>query len=566
VTSRPDAAVLHTNAIPIRTDLVRRIAPALFAAALVAPSVVWISLDRSIWPWDPAWYGEVSVDLWATLRHGGNWSGLMTHAFGAKPPAIAWFGQAFVPLGGVVGGDSVALLLSIVFCQGLSILLVFLALRRLTHPVGAVAGSLLVAASPLFIAMSHEYFAEPIQTVSTAWLLLILASATYWRASLTVAQLPGALALGLLSKLSAPLYLAAPSLATIALVLIAHRSEPHETGGRSWFTDPRVVVSALLSGLLALGALAWYRVNLHAAIAHARAASADNGLYGINRGFAHQLPTWFARMRDVTFLPHFWLIVTALGAAALVVAFVEGARIQWTGPRFIAVIASAVSIVAVLASFASQPNQEPRYLLPLIPYVAVIAGTAVAAPRSYAFAVALSAVLVAEGTLTTLQSFGYWHRNSLVSYPLQPPKQKTEFAWALDRIVDRTCTPASANRINMVGVEYPWLNHNTLEMLAAERYASSGRWCYYTALGYAATDPTAAWQRVVQFQSPYYITLDYGNKRDPLPPDVAATIAPNDPFNLLNRVVYRRALRSGMYLPLARTREAGTIVLKARKE
>ena len=69
--------MLHTNAIPIRTDLVRRIAPALFAAALVAPSVVWISLDRSIWPWDPAWYGEVSVDLWATLRHGGNWSGLM---------------------------------------------------------------------------------------------------------------------------------------------------------------------------------------------------------------------------------------------------------------------------------------------------------------------------------------------------------------------------------------------------------------------------------------------------------------------------------------------------------
>ena len=39
--------------------------------------------------------------------------------------------------------------------------------------------------------MSHEYFVEPIQTVTIAWLLFILASAAAWRPALTLAQLPG---------------------------------------------------------------------------------------------------------------------------------------------------------------------------------------------------------------------------------------------------------------------------------------------------------------------------------------------------------------------------------------
>src|SRR5207253_1842232 len=81
----------------------------------VFPSIVWAFLDRSIWPWDPAWYGEVSADLWATLRtDAGNWGTAMAHAFGAKPPAVAWLGQFFIPLGGALGGDSTVLLLSIV--------------------------------------------------------------------------------------------------------------------------------------------------------------------------------------------------------------------------------------------------------------------------------------------------------------------------------------------------------------------------------------------------------------------------------------------------------------------
>src|SRR5262249_18006994 len=97
---------------PVLSDR-RQVHPVLVGLALVIPSVAWISLDRSIWPWDPSWYGQVSVDLWATLRASPRvWPEAMTHAFGLKPPTIAWLGQFFVPFGRAVGGTEVALLLS----------------------------------------------------------------------------------------------------------------------------------------------------------------------------------------------------------------------------------------------------------------------------------------------------------------------------------------------------------------------------------------------------------------------------------------------------------------------
>ena len=52
----------------VRAIEIRRVVPAGVGLVLILPSVVWAFLDHSIWPWDPAWYGEVSADLWATLR------------------------------------------------------------------------------------------------------------------------------------------------------------------------------------------------------------------------------------------------------------------------------------------------------------------------------------------------------------------------------------------------------------------------------------------------------------------------------------------------------------------
>src|ERR1700692_1364353 len=80
---------------------------------LLAPSLVWIFKDHQVWPWDQAWYGEVSVNLWFSLTHSlTDWARTMIDGLNSKPPGIVWLGQFFVPLR-ILGSVEDALLLSI---------------------------------------------------------------------------------------------------------------------------------------------------------------------------------------------------------------------------------------------------------------------------------------------------------------------------------------------------------------------------------------------------------------------------------------------------------------------
>ena len=541
--------------------------PVVVAVGLVIPSIVWAAIDRSIWPWDPAWYGEVSADLWANFRTDfGNWPKAMADAFGAKPPAIAWFGQFWVPAGRLFGNVSVSLLLSVVASCAAAIVLLYIAVRRFAGDGAALIAALLLGASPLFISMSHEYFVEPIQCVSMVWLLLILASTSRWRPALTLAQLPGPIAFGLLAKLSSPAYQAAPAAGVVLLLLIRTRGKDQNTFKPVAWLDPKVVGSALLSALLVIGTVAWYRVNLQAAIDHYRAASADTGLYGVNRGFATQFPEWVRSLRDVTFIPHLWLGLVVLAVASLALSIRRSGLVRFRDDRVVAAICCVATIVIVLSLFAEQPNQELRYLLPLVPFVAVLAALAIGAAKKRLIVGLAAAILCAQFTVVTFQSFGKLQTASLVSYPLTPPVAKSAFAGELNRVVTATCTPEADYKINMVGAEYPWLNHNTLEMLAIERYAESGKRCYYTALGYAENDPNIAFKRVEDFKSPYYISIDYGNPANPLPPTLQSLIIQADPFNKVNQIVFRRVVTSGLYQRIPGTAREGLVILRLRSK
>ena len=135
-------------------------------------------------------------------------------------------------------------------------------------------------------------------------------------------------------------------------------------------------------------------------------------------------------------------------------------------------------------------------------------------------------VLAAELVVVTLQGFGKARQASLVSYPPKELTTEVGFAKTLESAVADTCGPESAGRINMVGADYPWLNHNYLSMLALEEHADEGLACYYTAIGYAERDPNVAWERVLEFKPPYYISIDYANPANLLPPDKQALIRP----------------------------------------
>jgi hypothetical protein len=103
-------------------------------------------------------------------------------------------------------------------------------------------------------------------------------------------------------------------------------------------------------------------------------------------------------------------------------------------------------------------------------------------------------------------------------------------------------------------------------MLAFERYRLHGLRCYYTALGYASTDPEEGWARVQQFTSPYYISIDYGNASNPLPKAEQSLIVPTDPFNVVNTAVFKRVVTSGIYSLVPGSRDSGVVVLKRAAE
>jgi 4-amino-4-deoxy-L-arabinose transferase-like glycosyltransferase len=534
--------------------------PLWLPLALVTPSLVWIAVDHSIWPWDPAWYGQVSVDLWATLRTDPvHWPGSMADAFGSKPPAVAWLGQLFVPLGEVLGEDARALLLSIVLCQAASLSFVFLAARRLDGTAAAVLATLLVAASPLFVALSHQYFADPVQTLAVAWLLLILAGAAYSPPALTLAQLPGALALGMLAKLSSPAYMAPLALGVVVLLGFHRTSLPQLRRTRERVA---VVTSAAISLLLVLGALEWYRRNVDAALEHARQSSADTGLYGVDRGFGREFPEWVERMGDAAFIRFGWIAVGGLTIVALAVAGAR--RVRFRDPRLVTCAACAAAVLTVLGALASQPNEDMRFLLPLVPLVAVPVALAIAGSRNRRLVTLAGILALIQFAAVTLQSFG--HAPSVLrasSNTIDAPDRDRRLADALDRVVTQTCTDAEVGRISMVGGEYPWLNHNTLTFLARQHFAENGRLCAYTGLGYAEEDPEAAWDRMRDLDPPYYIGVDYGNARNPLPEDQAAAVERVDALNRVNVEIFNRVVRSRDFELVPGSRSAGLVIFRA---
>lgn len=540
--------------------------PIVVATLLMTPALVWVSLDRSIWPWDPAWYGEVSIDLWATLRLNHNaWPFFMEHAFGAKPPGVAWLGQFFVPLADVLGSMQVALLLSIVICQAVSLALVYAAARRLSdgHAVAALVAALAMAGAPLFVSMSREYFAEPLQTVAVTWALFIMVAAARWRPALTIAQLTAAVSLGLLAKVSTPLYMLAPAGVALAFAIVARRRRL----SRVWWRDPQVVTSIGLAATLMFGTVAWYRTNLEAAIDHARLA-AETELYGTRDQFFSESAAWLGRFEDAAFLPNFSLLLMPIILWTLVVAVGRRRALSsadFTGHVFLCHVACLATVAAVLTTFALQPNEEVRFLLPLVPCFALLLGGAVSAAGSRRLAALAALILGCQFTLVTLQSFGSLGAGEFSYFRVRSPEQPA-LAGELREVIRLTCTGQAHGRISVVGVDYPSLNGNTLSMLADEQFALRGRQCQYTALGWAEGDAEAAWTRVRELDPPYYVSIDYGNPAKPVPAPLADQIHASDPFNAINKAVFGRVVRSGAFETVGASRQSGLVVFRAKTD
>jgi hypothetical protein len=499
--------------------------PWITCAILLLPSLYWVFYDSSVWPWDPAWYGQASVDLWYTLIHEPlHWLKEMRRAFEIKAPGVAWLGQFFVPVGQCLRSIEAGLLLSVLVTQLGTLVLSYKTAERLfpEQRLLPFLNVMLVASSPLFIGLSHQYFAEPLQLFSVSYFYwLAVASRNMGRGRLA-GHLLSATAVAMLAKVTSPMYCLLPGLIALWNWVRSYPEGAKEDTGCSSARVPLVAGIALFAA-----ALAWYGEHLRLVFHFAEEASSGNlaSQYGVRDTFLNQLQFWLTSAQQSFWVPP---VLVVLGLALTAIVAVKSVRLFGERPpdswnwRATLATAAGFQVVAVLLLFSLNVNRTTRYLLPLLPSLALVVCCVSSVKQSWP-ALALCVLLLAQWTYVQSQALGLgppdleaWtvsgNRREMIRRGISPlvrrPRPEKLRKTELQELVQHTAGRGVRDRYNLCGIDLPWLNHNSLSFYAAKNRLKTGRRCYYTSLGYAEENPTNAWNRLNSLKIAYFISLD----------------------------------------------------------
>lgn len=526
----------------------KRWLPYLLAILLIAPSLIWVSLDRHVWGVDQAWYGEVSIDLFYTLTHQpANWLAEMMAAFGTKTPAIAWFGQFFVPVGFLLGSTDAGLLVSVLVVQAVSLVLMFRTVQHLWpgRTLIAMAAAVSMASAPLFVGMSHQYFVEPLQLLAVVWFILIMSFAPTWNRAFVLAQLLAAASFAMLAKLSSPVFCIGPGLVALTTIFWSNSDQ----APFNW-KQKRTVITAISALLLSIAAIYWYARNLETALQHAARSSSGRvaELFGKSDTFLNTLYYWLGATQRSFYLPVVLVIVSlAVGGGIIIYVAKHSPRMKHTT---LYAATALLQIILVLATFSLSANRENRYLLPLLPYFSLLIGWALLQINKRL----VTGVVVMAFSLQLLVSFGQAlgivSPNPQISYWLQPIQPNSHDATVLRAIVSRTCTETGRERYSVVAVNLSWLNDHAASYYASKQRLQNGVKCYYSSIGFAQTDLKEA-EKFVKAVNPLYIVTV-----DPKLHNI-----PSGPFNRVSEDVLKRVLASDeVYLGPSLAADPGVLI------
>ena len=491
---------------------VPRLKPLALSALLLLPSIYWIWIDRSVWSWDSAWYGEVSVDLWYTLtRRPGEWLPAMLSAFGSKAPGIAWFGQFLVPVGQLLGSIEQGLLILIIAAQ-VGTLTILFRIGESFSSKSRIAPALpvvVVAAMPLFVGMSQNYLTEALQLFAITYVYLIAVRAPSWPAFRTFGHLFIALSLAIAFKVTSPLYCALP--AALAVYFAAKRLSIGELNRKQGRGD----IAVLVAGLAMFGATtAWYVNNLDRIMSFIQLASlSDVALdYGSRGSFLEKLRYWIAAARE-NLVPDPVLVILSLAAIAGGITRLRrhGREIAVREVDYVA-IAAMLHVFGFLLVSSLQVNESSRLLLPLAIPIAVVTMWIIA-PLTKLYLGLYLLVAASQWSFVLLSGFGL--AGPKPSGWMNDPDRMGFLKAEVERIVDTTCTEQTAGKYHMVGMELPWLNYNTLSFYSSKSLQTDGFRCNYTYLGHAEREVRKAYDRFDYYKVVYFISQDEAAQPSP---------------------------------------------------
>lgn len=526
------------------------------------PNCYWIVADHHAWPWDQAWYGEVSVDLWFRLTQRLlEWWGSMMSAFGVKAPGVAWVGQFFVPLGQALGSIELGLLCSIVVTQLGSLVLFYKVVeefasgRRLVVAVGI----LLFASAPLFVGMSHQLFAEPLQLFGVTYFYFLAVRGHRMRRILLLGNLLIATAIGLSAKSTSPIYCILPGLIAARALFLKRASTDSASPTEELMGWRCLFAGLVLCWMCAVFYFSHFQdLRGYVKIAMDLEFTAD---YGDRGTFFQKLPFWFHALQSSFQLP--WVIVGQIIAFGVWVGIRKtrperegAARSDPGAPLNLLAIASVIHILTVISLCSLNYSEETRYLLPLLPAVATVNLWLISRIRQPWLLTGLVVLLCSQWIAVWLQALGWAHFDKRICSRWVTPVDKSgKWARELARIVRHTAPSGAIARYNIVGLELPWLNANTLSFFAAKEELTSGARNGYTGLGYRPKDLDLAWKRMSDLKSDYFISLDEANQ-------------PTDPnfLNLIAAPALRRIRDDPDFISEPFTSDLGVVLFRRKVE
>jgi hypothetical protein len=529
-----------------------RALPVLLIAALVLPSVVWIFADQRVWPWDPGYYGYWTMQAVEAMSRGWDaWFNVNLHALQMMPPLITWLGQFFVPLRHLTGTLETALLMQIVVMTVGTLIVVYRTATRFTatQAQGTAVGLAAIAVcggAPLFIGLSHHFLTEISQCLAAA-----LSVAVAWRverrsSARNVAYIVLMVAFAFLSKASSAVFVL-PALTYIGVALFITRGgiraprEPADT----WLLIAAVAVSGLTA--------AWYIANWQVMATHFVQASLGEEVqkYWSGGTLWTKLSYWLLALADGFAFTRVVPLVLAGAATFIVGRAIYNLR---AAPRLLhAAVTGGVlfalylagTIVAVVVAYALQINEDPRYIVALVPIAALLVAWMLAAMKGTAPAFVVTGIFIVNAAMTHACSFG-----------VQLPGR---YSWiwivdtsrverdALSRVLEATCKAGEAHAVAL-GISYPWINGNAANFYAGKRRLSEPANCVYHFMPQDSMENALAWMEGTKIR--YLVTVppaqqDPVNFANVLAKPIAEYAASSPDFALTQTVDRYRIYRRG---------------------
>ena len=495
---------------------------------LLLPSLFWIWIDRSVWPWDSAWYGEVSINLYLALRHSvGEWVRIVWTALPNRSPGLVWLGEFFVPAGISLGRAELGLRLCTWLVQAASACLLYrAAIKLFDNAVAAFTAVVFVVSAPLFVGMTHTYMTEPVQGLGVTLFLYFLCD-TGRRPVLRTGLLLGiAFVCAMLGKVTSLLFVFCPAVLFFA-VLLRRRSELRRV---------RIVRhDVLLAGVLAVLAAiftCWLWLNYAGVVGHAMEASSGwaSIYYGSRAGLSYKVPFWIRGVL-MSFLDP---LVRPLVAAGLLWALWSRARgkLSFAWKDYVA-LACAAEIVIVIIAYSFNVIEETRFTFSLFPCVGLVLAWIVDALPG-AMARAFCGVALAQLVLIYSQAYGITAPSPSLSPYLLPVDTSGVHLSVLQAALVNTCVESADNKQFVVGLELPYFNANSLSFYSRIASIRSGIKCGYVNLGYFESDAERAWSNLLDRRPGGILFLE----------SELSHIAPGDAFNRVSYSVCERARSS----------------------